>query len=279
MGFTATPAALAAAAVLALAAPASAGAGTAGQVPAPRASAVTALRLRAMPTGRIAFGRDSRGRLTVHAAVSGLTPGSLHRVDLVLAGRPGLVRFSPLAAASTGRADAILISAFTGRVPRFSRLLIRLGVGGGFAGKTIAETGQLASPARGPHRLIAVEVGPDGRHWGTPQGSAVLTYNARRRTLTVAVQATGVTPGRHAAHLHLGSCRSQGPIKYSLGDLVANSHGTILPAVRVFRHVTQPVPAHGWYLNIHQGNMDNIVSNGMPTILFRPLLCADIKGR
>ncbi|MGE5136787.1 MAG: CHRD domain-containing protein [Gemmatimonadota bacterium] len=126
---------------------------------------------------------------------------------------------------------------------------------------------------------MAVEVGLDGRHWGTPEGSAILTYSARHHTLTVAVQASGVTPGRHAAHIHLGACRSQGPIQYSLGDLVANSHGVILPAVRIFRHVTQPVPAGGWYLNIHQGNMNTIVSNGMPTILFRPLLCADISGR
>ena len=198
--FTATPAALAAAAALALAVPAQAGAGTAGQAPAPRASAVIALGLRAMPAGWVTFGRDSRGRLTVHAMVSGLTPGSIHRVDLVLAGRPGLVRFSPLAAAVTGRADATLTIRFTGLVPPFSRLLIRLGDGGGFAGKTIAESGQLAFPVRGPHRLIAVEVGPDGRHWGTPQGSAILAYSARHHTLTVAVQASGVTPGAGPRH-------------------------------------------------------------------------------
>ena len=279
MGFTAIPAALAAAAVLAIAAPAGAGAGTAGPAPAPRASAIIGLRLRAMPTGRVTFGRDGQGQLTVHAVVSGLTPGSSHDVDLTIPGRSGLVRFSPLTAAGTGRADATLTSMFTGTLRHGSRLLIRLGQGSGFAGKAIAQTGRLAGPAHGRHRLIAVEVGPDGRNWGTPRGQAILSYNAAHHTLTVAVQASGLTPGRHAAHIHLGSCRSQGAIKYSLGDLVADRHGAILPAIRVFRNVTAPVPAHGWYLNIHQGNMNTIVSNGKPTIFFRPLLCADIRGR
>lgn len=64
-----------------------------------------------------------------------------------------------------------------------------------------------------------------------------------------------------------------------LKDLVASRRGRIARAVRVFTHVTTPIPAHGWYLNIHQGNSRNILSNGQPTIYFRPLLCADITGR
>jgi hypothetical protein len=51
-------------------------------------------------------------------------------------------------------------------------------------------------------------------------------------------------------------------------------------AVRVFTNVTAPIPARGWYLNIHQGNSGNILTRGgQPTIFFRPLLCADIRGR
>ena len=130
----------------------------------------------------------------------------------------------------------------------------------------------------GPHRLIAVEIGRGGANWGTPRGRAAISYDAQRRTLTVTVQASGLTPGPHAAHIHLGSCQSQGPVKYMLADLVANRHGRIAHAVRVFTHVTTPIPAHGWYLNIHQGNSGDILRNGQPTILFRPLLCANIRG-
>jgi hypothetical protein len=45
---------------------------------------------------------------------------------------------------------------------------------------------------------------------------------------------------------------------------------------RTVTGVTTPVPATGWYLNLHQGNSNNILANGQPTINFRPLLCADI---
>ena len=157
--------------------------------------------------------------------------------------------------------------------------MIRMGTGDGrVARKAIAQTRLLRRGGRGPHRLIAVEVSPGGASWGTPRGRAAISYNAQRRTLTVTVQASGLTPGPHAAHIHLGSCLSQGPVKYMLPDLVANRHGRIAHAVRVFTHVTAPIPAHGWYLNIHQGNSGDILRNGQPTIFFRPLLCANIRG-
>jgi hypothetical protein len=40
--------------------------------------------------------------------------------------------------------------------------------------------------------------------------------------------------------------------------------------------VTTPLPASGWYLNLHQGNGGSILANGSPTISFRPLLCGNI---
>jgi CHRD domain len=229
-----------------------------------------------MPAGTVTFGRH-HGRLTVHAAMFGLTPGSSHNVNLVIPGRFRAIRFSPLTANSAGQADSTLRSHFAGHPPRGSRLLIRMGVGGGrVARERIAETGRLSHPGRRPHRLIAVEVRPGGISFGTPRGRAAISYRARRRTLTVTVSASGVTPGPHAAHIHLGSCGSQGPVKYMLRDLVADRNGRIAHATRVFTNVTAPIPASGWYLNIHQGNSGNILSGGQPTIFFRPLLCADI---
>jgi hypothetical protein len=231
-----------------------------------------------MPRGTVTFGRGRHGRLTVRADMSGLTPGSAHRVNLVIPGRRRPVRFSPLTARSTGRADSTLRSTFTGRVPRGSRLLVRMGVGGGrVASVPIARTRRLSRPGRRPLRLTAVDVSPAGVSYGTPRGRATISYNARRHTLTVTVTASGVTPGRHAAHIHLGSCWSQGPVRYMLRDLVANRHGRIVRAVRVLTNVTTPIPASGWYLNIHQGNSGDILRNGRPTIFFRPLLCADIR--
>jgi len=90
------------------------------------------------------------------------------------------------------------------------------------------------------------------------------------------VNASGFTPGAHAAHIHVGSCLSQGPVQYMLMDFTANADGQIVDQTRVIRHVTTPLPGRGWYFNLHQGNMRDILVNGRPTINFRPLLCGDI---
>jgi Cu/Zn superoxide dismutase len=273
----ATSGALAAAAVLTLAASAGASTSTAGT--AHGTPAVHVLHLRAMPTGRVTFARKRHGRLTVHADMFGLTPGSSHEVNLVLPGHFRSIRFSPLTANSVGQADSILRSNFTGHLPPGSRLLVLMGVHGGpVAGEPIAATRRLSHPGRRPYRLISVEVGPGGISYGTPRGRAAISYSRRHHTLTVIVSASGLTPGLHAAHIHLGSCRSQGPVKYMLQDLVADRHGRIVHAVRIIDNVTTPIPGHGWYLNLHQGNSSNILSNGQPTIFFRPLLCEDISS-
>ena len=174
------------------------------------------------------------------ADMSGLTPGSSHAVILVIPGPFRMVGFGTLTANSAGQADSTLRSSFTGHVPHGSRLVIRMGTTGAAASpaEPIARTRRLSHPGRRPHRLIAVEVSPRGASYGTPRGRATISYNSRRHTLTVTITARGVTPGPHAAHIHLGSCQSQGPVKYMLKDLVASRRGRITHAVRVFTNVT-----------------------------------------
>jgi CHRD domain len=269
------------AATLALMAPASAttsGAAAPGRTAGPAWSS-DLLALNPMPVGTVAFGRDRRNRLTVTAEMYGLTPGSSHRVNLISAHRYYVIRFGTLTANSVGQARATLSSSYTGPWPRGMLLVIHMGAGyGSVARQRIAETGVLRRFTTRPHLLTSVEYSYTGVSYGTPHGVATVSYNSRRKTLTVTVSASGVTPGLHAAHIHLGSCMSQGPVKYMLKDLLANSSGQIVHAVRVFTNVTTPIPASGWYLNIHQGNSNQILSNGNPTIYFRPLLCADISG-
>ena len=256
---------------LAVTAPADAGAPAAAS-----GRTVVHLALHPMPVGTVSFGRDHH-RLTVHARMYGLTPGSSHAVDLLVPGHRAIV-FSTLTAASTGQAVATLTSTFTGTISRGSHLVIRMGTqASAVAREPIATTRPLGRRGTGLHRLIAVEVTPRGVSYGTPRGRATLTYDSSRKTLTVTVSASGVTPGPHAAHIHLGSCMSQGPVAYMLKDLMATRKGRIMHAVRVFTGVTKPIPPTGWYLNIHQGNSSDILSNGQPTIYFRPLICANVR--
>ena len=258
----------------ALAATAPADAGAPAAAPA---HTVIRLTLHPMPAGTVSFGRDGRHRLTVRARMYGLTPGSSHAVDLVAPGRRP-VRFTALTASGTGQAVATLTSNVTGPIGRGSRLVIRMGTRvGGVSGEPIATTGRLGGRGSRPHRLTAVEVTSRGVSYGTPRGSAIMSYDSSRQTLTVTVNASGVTPGPHAAHIHLGSCMSQGPVAYMLKDLMASRRGRIVHAVRVFTGVTNPIPPTAWYLNIHQGNSSDILSNGQPTIYFRPLICANVR--
>jgi len=110
----------------------------------------------------------------------------------------------------------------------------------------------------------------------TLTGSATLTYDSAAQTLTVAVSASGLTPGLHAAHIHTGGCQSQGAVQFMLTpDLTANAQG-VVNQTDVITGVTSPLPTTGVYLNIHQGDSNTIVANGQPTIAFRPLLCQNV---
>ncbi len=61
-----------------------------------------------------------------------------------------------------------------------------------------------------------------------------------------------------------------------LTDFTANSRGVISNETRTVTGVTAAHLSGGWYLNLHQGNASDILSDGQPTINFRPILCANI---
>jgi hypothetical protein len=237
------------------------------------------LSLSAMPAGTVAFGQDAMGRLDATLNMFGLTPGSSHSV--VLEGPSGgtpLAQFGPVNANGVGQATGLTASDFTGSVPSGSRLEILNGTASdSVSTEPIAETTPLSGSLSGStFHLISVEVDSSGTSWGSPQGNATISYNPAAQTLTVTVTASGVDPGMHAAHIHLGSCQSQGGVQYMLMDFSANSQGQIQNETRTVTGVTTPIPATGWYLNLHEGNSNNILSGGQPTIFFRPLLCANV---
>jgi hypothetical protein len=237
------------------------------------------LDLSPMPAGTASFGQDDAGQLTVQVAAFGLTPGSSHAVELLGPnGSAPLTQFGTLTASGTGQGNATLDSTYTGSIPDGSRLVILNGTqGDNVSIEPIARTPQLGGGLTGQvFTLKAVEVDPAGTSFGTPDGRATIAYDPGAQTLTVTVDASGLTPGNHAAHIHLGSCASQGAVQYMMMDLVANAEGNIVDETRVISGVTAPIPANGWYLNIHQGDSNTILQNGQPTIDFRPLLCSNV---
>ena len=242
----------------------------------PAIPSVQHLRLQAMPASTATFVWNPEGQLTVQVNAFGLTPGSSHAVELAGPNGTVLAQFSPLMANGMGQAQGTLYSTDTTPVPDGSHLVILIdGQGGAIASEPIAQTPAIAA-GQMSYQLQSVEVGPTGTSYGTPQGWATVAYDPGARTITVTLTASGLTPGAHAAHIHVGSCASQGPVQYMLMDFMANARGQINGEVRTVTGVTMPVPATGWYLNLHQGTSNNILANGQPTVNFRPLLCANI---
>jgi hypothetical protein len=218
------------------------------------------LKLSAMPTGTIMTGTTAAGQQFVDVDVYGLTPGSAHLVTLHA--KP----IGTLTADATGQATQTFDVA---GIALFDRVRI---LDGG-AGTHVIAVSDATGPESGPYPLKAVEAGFPA---GSMHGWATLVYSPVRATITVTLSAWGVSPGPHAAHIHLGSCAIQGGVRYMMMDFKANGWGQINHETRVITGVTAAPPATGWYLNLHQGNSNNILSGGNPTINFRPLLCANI---
>ena len=231
--------------------------------------------LTPMPHGTVTLGRDSTG--TVDAAITafGLTPGSSHTVELVNGTGGVVASFGTLTANSVGDAQATLDSGYKFSLGSWRVVILNGTAGDPVSAEPIAETPTYVTGTN-TYQLTPLEVGSNGKSYGTPQGSAVVTYDPNAQTITVTVNASGFTPGAHAAHIHIGSCQSQGAVQYMLMDFTASANGQISNETRTVMNVTTPLPASGWYLNLHQGNSNNILSNGNPTINFRPLLCGDI---
>jgi Cu/Zn superoxide dismutase len=239
------------------------------------AKETTWVQLTPMPQGTVTLGRDSFGTVDATVNAFGLTPGSSHAVELVNGHGRVVASFGTLTANGVGQAQATLDSQYW-HTPGGLRLVILNGTADDpVSAEPIARTPRYV-PGIHTYWLTPVEVSAHGTNYGTPQGWASITYDPRAETISVTVNASGLTPGAHAAHIHVGSCESQGAVQYMLMDFTANADGRIAHETRTVTNVTTPPPASGWYLNLHQGNSNNILFNGNPTINFRPLLCGNI---
>ena len=263
----ATTAAVATAAALALAVPA-ASASSAGRPAgaARRAPPSRPCRCRPMPAGTVSFGRAATAASRCTRTCSGSRPARRTRwISAVPAGpgSSGSAR-SPPAARPGRRHPAQRL-----RRPRAARQPPGDPHGNGERprrDRADRRTRRLRHPGRRPRRLIAVEVSPGGVSYGTPRGRATISYNAARQTLTVTVTPAGSRPGRTrptftwaAARARARSSTCCATWSPAAGAGSSTPSGCSLTSPRRY-------PAHGWYLNIHQGNSGNILSNGQPTI-------------
>jgi hypothetical protein len=251
----------------------------AGFVLAAPAMAASPTPLASMPTGKVTVHRTFGRGLGIALDAFGLTPGSAHEVTVsralcaATAGGRG-VHVVHADGSGTLQASFRVPGRRARRVESVSLLLGSPGAsGGGVNPDKVIACANIPAPLRGAEQVpLKSKLG-----WATrPSGSFTVTYDAPARTLTVDISARGFVPGTaHAAHIHQGTCQAQGGVAYMLPDLVADASGDI-HVTRTVTGVTTPPPATGWYLNIHLGDSNQILSGGNPTLAFQPLLCANI---
>ena len=239
--------------------------------------------LAAQPSGTVALSWDPQTKnVSAKLQMVGFTPGSSHAMHIhqgsCAAQGDVLVPFPDVTANDVGAIDTTVTSSQPAPDGLAAGTLLNI---------HLAPAAQLGDPGSlGYTPISCADVDPaasapltmapppqPGQH---PQGSAKLTYDPANKTLGVDVTASGLVAGSdHAVHIHLGSCDSQGAVKYPLNDLVASPAGTA-EATTVIQNVDQAPPASGWYINVHLGSSSQIEQNGQPTLYFQPIICGNI---
>jgi len=217
-------------------------------------------------------------------AMTGFTPGTRHALHIhqgSCAAPQGdvLVPFPDVAADDVGAIDTTVTSSQPAPDGLAAGTLLNI---------HLAPAAQLGDPGSlgytpiscadvEPAASAPLTMAPPPQPGQQPQGSAKLTYDPANKTLGVDVTASGLVAGSaHAVHIHLGSCDSQGAVKYPLNDLVALPAGTA-EATTVIQNVDQAPPASGWYINVQASDRPARSNKmGKPTVYFQPIICGNI---
>jgi hypothetical protein len=96
---------------------------------------------------------------------------------------------------------------------------------------------------------VALTEAPGASTGQAATGKAQLSLSGT--TLKVTVTLSGLAPNSmHAAHIHKGSCESQGPVVYPLDNVVADGSGNATVTTTV--NNVSAIPSSGWYVNVHR---------------------------
>ena len=127
--------------------------------------------------------------------------------------------------------------------------------------------GDISNPNHANTVQVTMQGAPPASAGETVSGTAHLSLSGN--TLTVTLMLSGLEPNSsHAAHIHLGSCESQGPVKYPLKTVTADASGkatvtTVIPDVA-------SIPSTGWYVNVHHSTALTTQTG------FDPIACGNV---
>lgn len=123
------------------------------------------------------------------------------------------------------------------------------------------------SPTSSLSVQVPLTAAPGSSASESASGTAHLTLSGS--TLTVKLTLTGLQPGTsHAAHIHAGSCESQGAVVHPLNSVVADSSGNYNGTTTI-KNVSS-LPGSGWYVNVHYST-DLSTQTG-----FNPIACGNV---
>ncbi|HET8844764.1 MAG TPA: CHRD domain-containing protein [Ktedonobacteraceae bacterium] len=99
--------------------------------------------------------------------------------------------------------------------------------------------------------------------------SGTAHFTLTNHVLTVQMTLTGLAPKtEHAAHIHAGTCASQGKVLYPLPMITADASGKATLTTTIQN--VSAIPDKGWYINVHH-SADLSTQTG-----FDPIACGDI---
>lgn len=234
---------------------------------APRAAGLV---LSNYPDGSFAL-TTVAGQLRLAGQVFGLVPRTAYQMRLehgtcLTPPANALADFGPFTASAEGAATTELTAPRPSSLPPPTRLLLYPATAAAPIGCT-----DLPSDATTAVRLYPL---PGQR----PSASAEVHYDAATNTVNLVVNGAGFGPdATYAVDLAAGSCHSAGSIKISFGDLKADREGTIAQTLHA-PGIHAPLPGLGWYLTIRGGPTDALPGAGVPSAMYRPLLCAELTS-
>lgn len=101
----------------------------------------------------------------------------------------------------------------------------------------------------------------------TVSGMAQLSLSGT--TLTVKLTLSGLEPNSaHAAHIHSGSCESQGAVVYPLTTVKADASGNATVMTTI--NNVSSIPGSGWYVNVHHSTALSTQTG------FDPIACGNV---
>jgi len=114
---------------------------------------------------------------------------------------------------------------------------------------------------------ITLSAAPGASAGEAVSGTAQLSLTGT--TLTVKLTLSGLEPNSaHAAHIHSGSCESQGAVVHPLTTVMAGASGSATVMTTI--NNVSSIPRSGWYVNVHHSTALSTQTG------FDPIACGNV---